>query len=158
MLSTLKPLASTTASSPPPPSSSGLRSKLPAASFLSPWAHLQDRLRLPLIPCQVRWLLEPNDIIHVQVNNQTVAFEINREDPEGRLGTAVSHFLLLPWVRLQRGTLLEAVRRQQQWGWGEGLGTLLHPLFFQQLGLGSFFTQEPGIRLSLLTSLLPLRP
>ncbi|XP_040477304.1 mucin-4 [Ursus maritimus] len=37
-----------------------------------------------LSPITVRWLLEPNDTIHVQVNNQTVAFEINREDPEGR--------------------------------------------------------------------------
>ncbi|XP_019652515.2 mucin-4 [Ailuropoda melanoleuca] len=37
-----------------------------------------------LSPIIVRWLLEPNDIIHVQVNNQTVAFETNREDPEGR--------------------------------------------------------------------------
>uniref|UniRef100_A0A8C7B0H8 Mucin-4 n=1 Tax=Neovison vison TaxID=452646 RepID=A0A8C7B0H8_NEOVI len=34
-------------------------------------------------PITVRWLLEPNDTIHVQVNNQTVTFETNHEDPEG---------------------------------------------------------------------------
>ncbi|XP_027956884.1 mucin-4 [Eumetopias jubatus] len=36
-----------------------------------------------LSPITVRWLLKPNDTIHVQVNNQTVTFETNREDPEG---------------------------------------------------------------------------
>ncbi|XP_044892999.1 mucin-4 isoform X1 [Felis catus] len=37
-----------------------------------------------LNPITVRWLLKPNDTIHVQVNNQTVTFETNREDPEGQ--------------------------------------------------------------------------
>nr|XP_060495669.1 mucin-4 [Panthera onca] len=37
-----------------------------------------------LNPITVRWLLKPNDTIHVQVNNQTVTFETNHEDPEGQ--------------------------------------------------------------------------
>ncbi|XP_058411530.1 mucin-4 isoform X1 [Diceros bicornis minor] len=35
-------------------------------------------------PITVQWLLEPNDKIHVQLNNQTVTFETNGEDAEGQ--------------------------------------------------------------------------
>ncbi|KAF3827462.1 hypothetical protein GH733_002948 [Mirounga leonina] len=51
-----------------------------ATNFIA-FAAKYDTSRLS--PITVRWLLEPNDTIHVQVNNQTVTFETNREDPEG---------------------------------------------------------------------------
>lgn len=76
-----------TSPSGPPASSSGLGSRPSVASMLRPWAHPRVRLRPPPILSQVRWLLEPNDTVRVQVNNQTVTFETQHE---GRLGTAVS--------------------------------------------------------------------
>ncbi|XP_021565129.1 mucin-4-like, partial [Carlito syrichta] len=35
-------------------------------------------------PITVQWLLEPNDMIHVLLDNQTVTFETNPEDEEGQ--------------------------------------------------------------------------
>nr|XP_058151631.1 mucin-4 isoform X3 [Dasypus novemcinctus] len=35
-------------------------------------------------PITVQWSLEPNDTIHILINNHTVTFETNREDAEGQ--------------------------------------------------------------------------
>ncbi|XP_023584443.1 LOW QUALITY PROTEIN: mucin-4 [Trichechus manatus latirostris] len=37
-----------------------------------------------LDPITVQWILEPNNKIHVRLNNETVTFEANREDAEGQ--------------------------------------------------------------------------
>ena len=47
---------------------------------------MQVGLRSLPTPFQVQWLLKPNNTIHVQLKNQTVAFEANGEDAKGRLG------------------------------------------------------------------------
>lgn len=47
---------------------------------------VQVGLRSLPTPFQVQWLLKPNNTIHVQLNNQTIAFETNGEDTKGRLG------------------------------------------------------------------------
>lgn len=60
-------------------------------------------MKSPPITFQVQWLLEQEDTIHVLHNNQNVTFETNHEDPEGRLGRAVSHPFLSPWVGGQQG-------------------------------------------------------
>ena len=117
-------------------------SELSAASFLSFSAHLQVGLRPLSIPFQVQWLLKPGDTIHVLLNNQTVTFETNREDAIGRLGTAASCPLLLPWVRISRVPSAREKGAGAERQWHRGRAAWSPPLLsLQQLCLSSFFTR-----------------
>lgn len=69
---------------------------------------MQVGLRSLPTPFQVQWLLKPNNTIHVQLNNQTVAFEANGEDAKGRLGLSC-----LPGSIGEQGA---GVERQLSWG------------------------------------------
>lgn len=73
----------------------------------------------------------------MRLNNQTVTFDTNREDAEGRLGTA-ARVQWVPHTWEQRA----GARRQQHEGrrdWSPPL------LFLEQLCLSSFFTQEQDL-------------